>query len=106
MWSSSRQSSSKKRSGADAIDNLSVSIVGVSGSINDMTAERRLNRIQQEAHIVAQTAQAAQEALVSSPKRRQEAVERLQINEGYTVGSKTVAMFCSFGVVAMWRLTE
>ena len=53
--SGSHQSSSKKHSGgtgANAIDNLSVTIAGVSSSINDMTAKHRLSCIQQEAHTV------------------------------------------------------
>lgn len=73
--------SSKKRSGAEAMIEVSVGVVAVSSSIRDLTAERRLYRLHKEARGEAQDAQeaqAAQQALPPSPARRSAALQRLQ----------------------------
>jgi hypothetical protein len=96
MLTSSRNSSGKKqkpRSGAAVIDGVEDGLQTIGNSIRDMTAERKLHQLQQEAHADAQAAQAARQLQVSSsPQRRHEAMQRLQQTETYLDPDHMIAL--------------
>ena len=93
ILSSSHNSSSKKSKtrGATAIDGVKASLDTIGSSIRDMTAERKLRRLQQDARADAQAAQAVQ-LLASSPQRRHEAMQRLQQTETYLDADRMIAL--------------
>jgi hypothetical protein len=56
-----------------------------------MTTERKLRRLQQDAHADAQAVQAAK-VLASSPQRRHEAMQRLQQTETHLDPDRMIAL--------------
>ena len=80
--SGSHNSSGKKSKArsATAMDGVGTALQSIGSSIRDMTAERKLRRLQDDARASAQAVQAAQ-VLSSSPQRRHEAMQRLQQTE-------------------------
>jgi hypothetical protein len=96
ILASSRNSSGKKQkshSGANAMDGVGDGLQTIGSSIRDITAERKLCRLQQEARADAQAAQAAQLLVsVSSPQRRHEAMQHLQQTETYLDPDRMIAL--------------
>jgi hypothetical protein len=93
ILSSSHNSSSKKSKtrGATAIDGVKASLDTIGSSIRDMTAERKLRRLQQDARTDAQATQAVK-LLASSPQRRHEAMQRLQQTETHLDPDRMIAL--------------
>jgi hypothetical protein len=79
----SHNSSGGKCSSAAAMQNVLTGLASISSSIDGMTAERRLCRLQQEAGPRAPT---------SSPERRHDAIRRLQQTETYLDAEPMVAL--------------
>jgi hypothetical protein len=86
-------SSSKKSKacGATAIDGVSTGLESIGSSICDMTAERKLRQLQQDACADAQATQAVQ-VLASSPQRRHEAMQHLQQTETHLDPDRMIAL--------------
>ena len=73
------------------MDEVSTGLESIGSSIHDMTAERKLRRLQQDAHADAQAVQAAK-ILALSPQCRHEAMQFLQQTETHLDPNHMIAL--------------